>query len=436
MAENPAYVVAIIGGAVSGSEAANKLADRGIVVIIFDMKSRPYGKIEDGLPIWHEKLRQKYIDRIDNNLSHPNVHFIPNTKIGTDIDFIDLVKNWGFSAILLANGAWKDRPLALKNVDQYIGKGLVYQNSLVSQFNRHYVQSKLEKINYPDGSIVIGGGLASLDVVKILMLQSVHRELMKRDIDIDILTLERESIKTVLSNNGLSLKELGLKGCTLFYRKRKEDMPLAPLPADTSAEKREATYRTRKKILTNFQEKFLFKIKSCHVPTDIIVKNDRLIGLKFKKTRVKNGNCEIIDNSEYSYYAPLVVSSIGSIPEPINGISMSGELYAIKDPESGQLQNNEKIFALGNVVTGKGNIRTSLTHGKQVSDHVMDYYLAWKEDDYKELLKRGAMDAKLKTDLVLKILENKKLLPVKKIKEIIRKANKHKKRMGGSGPVM
>jgi hypothetical protein len=284
----------------------------------------------------------------------------------------------------------------------------------------------LDKINYPDGSIVIGGGLASLDVVKILMLQSVYRELIKRNIDIDILTLEHKSIRTVLSEHGLNLKELGLNGCTLFYRKRIEDMPLAPLPTGTSFEKREAIYRTRKKILKNFQEKFLFNIEACHIPTNIIVKNNRIIGLKFKRTRVKNGNFKIIDDSEYSYFTPLVVSSIGSIPEPIKGIAMSGELYAIKDPESGQLQDNENIFALGNVVTGKGNIRTSLTHGKQVSDHVMDYYLAWGEEDYNELLKRGALDAKLKTDQLSIFLKNRNLVSGNKIEEIIERINKLK----------
>jgi hypothetical protein len=52
---------------------------------------------------------------------------------------------------------------------------------------------------------------------------------------------------------------------------------------------------------------------------------------------------------------------------------------------------------LGNVVTGKGNIRTSITHCQKVSNHVMDYYLARKKDNYNELLSRDAKDAKLKS---------------------------------------
>ncbi len=58
-ATEPKPVVAIIGGAVAGSEAAAACAARGAVPIVFEQGSRPYGKIEDGLPRWHEKLREK-----------------------------------------------------------------------------------------------------------------------------------------------------------------------------------------------------------------------------------------------------------------------------------------------------------------------------------------------------------------------------------------
>ena len=53
------HFVAIFGGAVAGSEAAYQMAKRGIRVVVFDQNTLPYGKIEDGLPKWHEKLRDK-----------------------------------------------------------------------------------------------------------------------------------------------------------------------------------------------------------------------------------------------------------------------------------------------------------------------------------------------------------------------------------------
>ena len=107
------HVVAIFGGAVSGAEAAHQLTQQGIRCIVFDQNLLPYGKIEDGLPKWHAKLRDKEEAKKEKKLSHPLVTFVPGVKLGRDLDFEDVVQNWGFSAIFLATGAWRDRPLAI-----------------------------------------------------------------------------------------------------------------------------------------------------------------------------------------------------------------------------------------------------------------------------------------------------------------------------------
>ena len=196
---HPAHFVAIIGGAVAGSEAAINLAQRGVKVAVFEQNTRPYGKIEDGLPKWHVRLQAQEERKIDEKLSHPNVLFVPNTTLGIHLDFLDLVKNWGFSAVLLANGAWQDRPLPVEGIAEFVGRGLVYQNDLVRWFN-HYHESDYdgERFDIPDSAIIIGGGLASLDVVKIVMLETVLAALKKMKIHTDILELEHDSIRKVL----------------------------------------------------------------------------------------------------------------------------------------------------------------------------------------------------------------------------------------------
>ncbi len=122
------HYIAVIGGSISGSEAANLLAKNGFKVVVFDMNALPYGKIEDGLPNWHINLRNRQIAEIDKKLDHPNIRYVPLTKIGRDIVFLDLINNWGFSAIILANGAWKDRYLPIANIDKFIDKELVIKN--------------------------------------------------------------------------------------------------------------------------------------------------------------------------------------------------------------------------------------------------------------------------------------------------------------------
>jgi len=430
----PTHFVAIIGGAVAGSEAAFNLGQKGIKVVVFEQNLRPYGKIEDGLPKWHVKLQAKEERKIDDKLSHENVLFIPKTALGRDLNFIDLVKNWGFSTILLANGAWQDRPLPIDGIDEFVGKGLVYQNDLVHWFN-HYHENDYDGEQYqiPDSAIFIGGGLASLDVVKIVMIETVIAALKKLKIQSNILELEHESIRKILDRHNLTLEKLGLRGCTLFYRRRVMDMPLAQMPHDASPEASEKIYSARKKILKNFQDKYLFKIQECRVPWEIITKNDRLNGIIFKETEIINNKVKVINDTEHKVLSPLVISSVGSIPAPIDGIDMKGELYDLTDQETGQLIQFSNVFALGNVVTGKGNIKASSKHGKQVANHVLEHFLVWREEDYEKILQFSEQRTKERVDRIADMLKEKKVLGLDKIRSIIEKVEGYQRNAGYNG---
>ena len=80
------HCVAVIGGATAGAEIAAKLAERGVAVVVFEQKDRPYGKIEDGLPRWHTGLRSKEFANIDGKLSSPGVRFVPGHHLYADED--------------------------------------------------------------------------------------------------------------------------------------------------------------------------------------------------------------------------------------------------------------------------------------------------------------------------------------------------------------
>src|SRR5690242_14360769 len=105
MPKSGRYFVAVVGGAIAGSVAAEILADRGIRVAVIEQNKRPYGKIEDGLPRWHLEQRKQEYARIDARLKKPGVFFIPSTQLGRDLTFQDLCDHCGFSAVILANGA-------------------------------------------------------------------------------------------------------------------------------------------------------------------------------------------------------------------------------------------------------------------------------------------------------------------------------------------
>ena len=102
------YSIAVIGGATAGAEAAGIFSEQGILTVVFEQNARPYGKIEDGLPRWHKLLREKEYRTIDQKLTQPHVHLVPETKVGRDLELRELTDHWGFHAVVLANGAWSE----------------------------------------------------------------------------------------------------------------------------------------------------------------------------------------------------------------------------------------------------------------------------------------------------------------------------------------
>ena len=369
---NPAHSVAVVGGAVAGSEAARVLAEQGVEVVVFERNGRPYGKIEDGLPLWHAEQRRSEYRRIDERLNRPGVFFVPKTALGTDVTLDGLVNDWGFSAVLLATGAWRDRLPRVPEIEQYVDKGLVLQNKLVYWFNHYREQGyRGPQFEIPDQAVVFGGGLASIDVVKILMLETVNAALAKRDIDVDIIELERKGIAKTLETHDLSLADLGLGGCTLYYRRRKVDMPLAEVPEGATPERVAKVEHVRAKILDNAMKKYLFNYQERTLPVSTLVDDGRLVGLTCVRTEIVEGRAKPLFDTAFELRAPFIVSSLGSVPEPLSDLEMSGDYYRIVDEATGAIEGFDNVFGAGNVVTGKGNIRVSRKHAAFVGEHLV-----------------------------------------------------------------
>jgi NADPH-dependent glutamate synthase beta subunit-like oxidoreductase len=365
------HYIAIVGGAVSGSETAFQFAEKGIKVAVLEQNALPYGKIEDGLPKWHVKLRDKEERKINEKLSHHLVRYVPKFKVGKEVSIQDLVSEVGFSAVVLANGAWKDRGLPIEGIDEYIGKGLYYQNPFIYWYNHHHEPDYTgQSYDWPDGAVIIGGGLASLDVAKVLMFKNVEKALKDRGIETDLFELDR-SIAKVLEKLDLSLDDLGIEGCTLYYRRRVIDMPLTPMATDTP-EMLQKAQNVRQKVFNNYQSKYLFKFEPLHSPYDKIIENGKLVGIKFQKTEVVNGRVKGIEGKFIECRAPLFISSIGSIPLPMEGVKMDGSVYDVDECELCKVAGYQQVYAVGNAVTGRGNILESMKHARKVSGEILD----------------------------------------------------------------
>lgn len=376
MENHKKHYIAVIGGSISGSEAANLLAQSGFRIVVFEMNALPYGKIEDGLPKWHIKLRNRQIQEIDKKLDHENIRYVPLFKIGRDIQFNDLVNNWGFSAVILANGAWHDREFPIPGIDKFRDRGLIYQNDLIYWFN-HYHESDYKGKSYEikDGAIIVGGGLASLDVVKIFMIELVRAKLKEiYDIDEDLFALEKYGIDKVLNDHKIEYDKLNIRGVNLVYRRNAEDMPLKS-PRDESKESRDKARLVSAKLLNNYLEKYKFNFKPLRSPIDFIEEDNNLKGLVLQKVTVYNGRIVPLENDTEELRSDQIVSSIGSLPEQIDGLPYEYSALKMRKHVDYHVFGYDNVFAVGNAVTGRGNIQESKQHGQKITRRIIDEHL-------------------------------------------------------------
>jgi len=363
-------VVLIIGGAVSGSTAAQKLTEHGIRCVIVDQNRLPYGKIEDGLPRWHEKQRLSEYAKIDEVMANDLVDFIPLTKIGDHISFKEIYDiNW--SCVYFANGAWIDRSFPIKDVEEF--SNFYYQNPFVYWFN-HYHEHDYNgpEIVIQDDILVVGGGLASIDVCKITQLELVKEKIKSKVKNVDVIDMEHKGIPKYLEEHNIDYNSLGIKGTTLIYRRDIENMPLTTIPSDAKPEMVDKRRQARRKILNNTQEKFLFNVLECTQPTALNIVEGNLEGLEIIKNKIVDNQPIPIDDSNQILKGNIIISSIGSLPEPIDGLPMSGSTYDIIDEDSGKFNNLDKVHGMGNAITGKGNIKASRVSARTVGDLTID----------------------------------------------------------------
>ena len=366
--------VAVVGGATAGAEVAGALARDGALVVVFEQNARPYGKIEGGLPRWHVGLRRKECQAIDAGLTEEGVEFVPSTRVGRDVELAALSRD--FHAVVLANGAWRDRPLPVPGAEDYIGRGVEYQNPFMIDYNRREPDAAPGARGvYPDGALVVGGGLASIDVVKVLMLETTRAALAERGIEVPLLELEVKGIPKVLARHGLGLAELGLRGATLFFRGEREDMPIVEFPAGADAPRRAKVLAARRRLIEKAIEKYRFRVETGLIPEELVVEGDRAVGLRLRRTETAADGRIVLRDEVVTRRGAWIVSSIGSLPEPIPGVAMRGELYDFCDRRRGHLGNFPNVFAAGNVATGRGNVAASRRHGAFIAEQVAGAFL-------------------------------------------------------------
>jgi hypothetical protein len=193
--------------------------------------------------------------------------------------------------------------------------------------------------------------------------------------------MEVKGIPKTLERHGLAFEDLGLEGCTLFYRRSAADMPLMEMPDDADEKRREKVYAGRQKMLAKAMEKYRFHFEPLCLPDGLIVEGGQLVGLRFRRTRIEGSRVVPLDET-FERRGCYTISSIGSVPKEIPGIPMKGELFGFTDWDIGRLAGYPNVFSAGNVVTGKGNIVASRKHARGVSGTVLEAFLGVGPDGH------------------------------------------------------
>ena len=131
----------------------------------------------------------------------------------------------------------------------------------------------------------------------------------------------------------------------------------------------------RVKIMDRVISKYLVKFEPLCKPIGLLIDGDRLTGIRFQRTEVVDGRVQGLEGTEFDARASLVVSSIGSIPKPIDGTPTKGELYHYDSWDTGEVNGLPGVFGLGNVLTGKGNIKDSRANAIEIIENVVAAYL-------------------------------------------------------------
>jgi hypothetical protein len=161
------------------------------------------------------------------------------------------------------------------------------------------------------------------------------------------------------------------------------------------------------------------------VPTGLIVNDGKLTGLQMTHTEVIEGKARKLAGTEYQVLGPMTISSIGSIPESMPGIPQAGEVYRYANPAIGLvLEGRTAVYAAGNVLTGKGNIKDSLVSGTEVGSHVAEQYLGLADDSRPfELTERERSEVAAEAKVIAADVEHRKPLSLdamKHLREVVR----------------
>ncbi len=322
--EQHAQRVAVIGAGPAGITCAYKLLLGGIQVDVFDAQKAAGGMASIGIPSY--RLPKDVLKAESEDVVRElGGHFYYGKLLGRDFSIDDLLGH-GYDAIFLGYGASKGTQLGIRN-EEILPEGYATGVDFLLKVHRHVEYG--EAFELPGEVVVVGGGNVAMDCVR-------------------------------------SARRMGAKSVHLVYRRTLGDMP-----AD------------REEVHAAEEEGIVFHCLTN--PSELVIEDDRLIGVKLVKMRQTEVDArgrrsvEPIDESETFMPCDWLIAAIGQVMAddvltPEEGIDLDRWNCVKVDPDTLET-SRPGVFAGGDCVLGPLTLVNALDHGERAAASIRDYLL-------------------------------------------------------------
>ncbi|MFH2012449.1 MAG: NADH-quinone oxidoreductase subunit NuoF [Pseudomonadota bacterium] len=314
--------IAIIGAGPAGLTAARDLVMRGYKVTVLEELSEPGGMLRWAIPAYRLP-RNILADEIRDNIEALGVEIKCNTRVGSDISFDQLSKDFDYT--FLAPGSQKSQPIGVEGENL---NGVFGGVEFLRDFNKDEEIWLDGKKTLGSKVAVIGGGNSAIDAARVAL-------------------------------------RLGAD-VTILYRRERKDMPAA-----------------EEEIIAAEEEGV--KIEYLVAPLKIEGKDGKVIGISCQ--RMKLGDFDRsgrkrpipIEGSEFILSVDTVIAAIGQVSDMSfvpkeSGVNISKRSTFDLAAGSKSQTTNPKFFTGGDALTGPDTVIGAIAAGHQAARD-MDKYI-------------------------------------------------------------